>query len=506
MHGGEEGTDVDDGERCAVDVSLAPASVPDGGPGSAPVRAAAEALMDRCVDVGYELPSLYLEQGERLRCIAQRGYWHVYDGLPPGAGVLGSTYQSGRLQVVQDAATHAHYIPAIPQVAAEICAPLTFRGRTIGVLNVESRSPFTERDVENVRRMAETFSERLEELGGPPLESSAQRLARLIYELACVEDARRLTEMALEGAMHLTGLSGAALLRDDDDGRRALLSYVIRGPLGGLVDDAGPAVAAQLADYVAEATSSYACGVGDGEGFEAVHALRDRGVASLVVLALLTKGRRSGVVVLLGDRPAPELAALIPLLEMLAATLASMLDAAGTSAALVRSQRELAHQAMHDPLTGLANRGRLLSVLREELAAPRESGAPIALFVDLDGFKAVNDQHGHRIGDELLVAVADRLRTAARDTDLVARIGGDEFVVLCPHLATMEEAETVAARILQRLSAPFSVLGTRTDISGCIGIASGAGVTNAEDLIAAADRAMYQAKRTGTATWAVAST
>jgi diguanylate cyclase (GGDEF)-like protein len=193
---------------------------------------------------------------------------------------------------------------------------------------------------------------------------------------------------------------------------------------------------------------------------------------------------------------------------MLAAALASMLDAAGASAALQRSQRQLAHQAMHDPLTGVANRGRLLAVMRAEMARPRDGGTdngPIALFVDLDGFKGVNDSHGHRVGDELLVAVADRLRLAARDTDLVARLGGDEFVVLCARLATLDEAIAVGVRILDRLSAPFSVLGQQTSVTACIGIASGAGLTSAEDLIAAADRAMYAAKRSGKGTWAVAT-
>jgi diguanylate cyclase (GGDEF)-like protein len=471
------------------------------------VRDAAERLMDHCVELGYELPSLYLEQGERLRCVAQRGYWHVYDGVPPGAGIMGSTYETGRLHAVRDTAEHAHYIRAIPEVLSEVCTPLRFAGRTVGVLNVEWRAPLDDRDVDVVATLGDAFSVRLAELGGPEPESPAELLARLVHELACTSDGRRLAQLALDGAMRLSGLDGACLVPPQGE-RRGPVTTTARGRLGPLLEELPAAVSAQLADYVSQATSSYAAGVGDGEGFEAVHALRDRGVESLLVLSLLTKGRRNGVILLVGDRPAPELPSLVPLLEMLAAALASMLDAAGASAALQRSQRQLAHQAMHDPLTGVANRGRLLAVMRAEMSRPRDGvheRSPIVLFVDLDGFKGVNDQHGHRVGDELLVAVADRLRLAARDTDLVARLGGDEFVVLCARLATLDEAVAVGIRILDRLSAPFSVLGQQTAITACIGIASGADLDTAEDLIAAADRAMYEAKRSGKGTWAVAT-
>src|SRR5690349_14760573 len=99
------------------------------------VPAAAERLMDVLVEQGFELPSLYLERGGRLRCIAQRGYWQVYDGLAPGAGVMGSTFAADRTTVVRQTDEVPEYIRAIPDAVAEVCVPLRMDGRTIGVLN-----------------------------------------------------------------------------------------------------------------------------------------------------------------------------------------------------------------------------------------------------------------------------------------------------------------------------------------------------------------------------------
>ena len=92
------------------------------------------------VEAGFELPSLYLERGGRLRCIAQRGYWQVYDGLAPGAGVMGSTFAAGRTAVVRQTEDVQEYIRAIPDAISEVCVPLVLGGRTVGVLNVESRA------------------------------------------------------------------------------------------------------------------------------------------------------------------------------------------------------------------------------------------------------------------------------------------------------------------------------------------------------------------------------
>ncbi len=159
----------------------------------------------------------------------------------------------------------------------------------------------------------------------------------------------------------------------------------------------------------------------------------------------------------------------------------------------VRALEELARS---DPLTGLANRAALEQRLAEELQNTATTGRPLAvLFVDLDDFKLVNDTLGHRVGDELLVLVAARLRGLAREHDVMARFGGDEFVLLVPG-AGLGIAAEVAERVLEALGAPFALAGTEVNVSASIGIAVHTpGTTVGEgDLLRDADVAMYAAK------------
>jgi diguanylate cyclase (GGDEF)-like protein/PAS domain S-box-containing protein len=170
----------------------------------------------------------------------------------------------------------------------------------------------------------------------------------------------------------------------------------------------------------------------------------------------------------------------------------------------------LVHQAGHDALTGLPNR----HTLTQQLDA-MDDGAPAAtsdsasgwddvdrralLFVDLDRFKLVNDSLGHTVGDELLVAVARRLRNSVAEGDLVARIGGDEFVVLARSTPTAQTAETMAARLLTALHAPFRVGGRILYLTASIGIALPGPDMPAAGLLRAADLAMHGAKAAGKA-------
>lgn len=147
--------------------------------------------MELCLASGLNLPSIYLERGGRLRCVAQRGYWQVYDGLAPGAGVLGSTLATGETQVVRETGSRSDFIRAVPGVLAEVAVPIRIDGRTAGVFNVESRTALSVDDVQWVEAVGDAFGQRLGELGGPPPEAPAELLARLGYELACSTTATR---------------------------------------------------------------------------------------------------------------------------------------------------------------------------------------------------------------------------------------------------------------------------------------------------------------------------
>ncbi|XVV16476.1 diguanylate cyclase domain-containing protein [Actinoplanes sp. CA-131856] len=156
------------------------------------------------------------------------------------------------------------------------------------------------------------------------------------------------------------------------------------------------------------------------------------------------------------------------------------------SAQRSRAERALAHEATHDALTGLANRKKFLDALDAELAS---GAAPLILFCDLDGFKAVNDGLGHVAGDQLLRQVAVRLTGCVRGTDLLARYGGDEFVVLC-----RDASAEVVPRIEAAFAAPFVVTGEHASVGVSVGAVRAAPGDDAVSVLRRADGAMYEVK------------
>jgi diguanylate cyclase (GGDEF)-like protein len=156
--------------------------------------------------------------------------------------------------------------------------------------------------------------------------------------------------------------------------------------------------------------------------------------------------------------------------------------------------------AHHDPLTGLCNRAMLEERMDQALAQAGRDGSRFALlFCDLDGFKAINDQHGHETGDAILREVAARLSAGRRRGDTVARFGGDEFVVLLTDLAdTYLTAVGVARQLLAAIGMPFHIEDRKFSLSASIGITPfcDAGVSSSQ-LMSRADIAMYRAKRAG---------
>lgn len=173
---------------------------------------------------------------------------------------------------------------------------------------------------------------------------------------------------------------------------------------------------------------------------------------------------------------------------------------------LARRQQELEFLATHDPLTGLPNRTLILDRAEQMLArARRERALYAALFVDIDGFKAINDGLGHRAGDALLQAVATRLEGTIREVDTLGRLGSDEFVILADGIALAAGPELVAERVLDALRQPFELQGAeigRASITASIGVVVAAEHTAAE-LLRDADIAMYRAKLAGKNRYAV---
>jgi diguanylate cyclase (GGDEF)-like protein/PAS domain S-box-containing protein len=166
------------------------------------------------------------------------------------------------------------------------------------------------------------------------------------------------------------------------------------------------------------------------------------------------------------------------------------------------AEEELAFKALHDELTGLPNRALLLDHLRTSLARAARTDAVVGvLFIDLDDFKSVNDSFGHVAGDEFLIRVSERISGSLREADTAARIGGDEFVVVCDDLPDAGTATVVAQRIQASLSVDIPIRGQRVGAPASIGIAISTRASTAEELLRDADAAMYLAKRQGGQRW-----
>jgi len=161
-----------------------------------------------------------------------------------------------------------------------------------------------------------------------------------------------------------------------------------------------------------------------------------------------------------------------------------------------RSEQQLAHRALHDALTGLPNRILFLDRLTYALAqSARQESSLAVFFLDLDGFKGVNDRLGHLAGDALLKAMAGRLLAWVRPGDTVSRFGGDEFTVLVREVGGSEEATQIAERLTEAVRAPVGVEGEEISLTPSIGVVLGDSTQKPEDLLERADKAMYSAKR-----------
>jgi diguanylate cyclase (GGDEF)-like protein/PAS domain S-box-containing protein len=170
---------------------------------------------------------------------------------------------------------------------------------------------------------------------------------------------------------------------------------------------------------------------------------------------------------------------------------------------LKRTELNLQHLATHDPLTGLPNRYLMTDRLSQTLAHSERTGTIFAvLFLDVDDFKAINDAHGHEFGDLVLRAISATLVSTVRGSDTVARIGGDEFVVILETLGRREDASSVAGKILRSVAKPFTLKRHKERLTVSIGISvhpDNGG--DAEVLLRAADYAMYLAKGQGKNRW-----
>lgn len=177
------------------------------------------------------------------------------------------------------------------------------------------------------------------------------------------------------------------------------------------------------------------------------------------------------------------------------------------NARLRENERALEHMTRHDALTGLPNRVLLNDRIEHAVARARRSGRHVSLLmIDMDGFKLVNDLHGHSVGDQMLEMVAERLGKCVRETDTVARFGGDEFVILLEDLIEQNDALGVADKLIASINEPFDLTAGNMRVGVSVGIAYfPKDAPDAKQLLRRADMAMYSAKKSGRNRWQVYS-
>jgi diguanylate cyclase (GGDEF)-like protein len=448
---------------------------------SAPtVRDAATVVVEHLARNGL-MPSVYLEQGGRLRCQASRGYWQVYDGMPPSAGVIGRTFRTGTATDVADTAEHPDFLASVPSVVAELCLPLRIGDRTVGVLNAESPTPPDGGLRWELERCADLLARRIEQLGGPETTVlPAQRLARAVARMAALEDPEDIVRETVASALELARFESAMVALDDGDG--GLYVHHAHGPFAVIFSGLDARDLRAIAGWVDRGTSSYTVAEASGRGFAGHEVLRSAGAASLIVLPLATAGERLGVLVLADRTPHRLATEHVELLELLAVQAAGGLRMA---AAVL----ELRERAARDPLTGLGHHATFhdtLPAVRRSTAAGRQCAVLIA---DVDGFKRINDTRGHAAGDDVLRAMAALLRAAAPAGGRAFRIGGDEFALIFEC-----DGEAAAERVGWELR---SLAPDRLGSTVSIGLAlAGAGESD-EAVVARADGALYDVKRLG---------
>ncbi|HUY21625.1 MAG TPA: diguanylate cyclase [Acidimicrobiales bacterium] len=217
------------------------------------------------------------------------------------------------------------------------------------------------------------------------------------------------------------------------------------------------------------------------------------GLSSAVVVPLSARDEFFGVLAVgpVADGAQPD--------DILTERLSGVASLAGTALDGARLLDEVRHQALHDPVTDLGNSRLFEDRVTHAITLARRSGAGHALmFIDLDCFKVINDTHGHKIGDEVLAGVAERLLRVVREVDTVARIGGDEFGVVLQDVRHPEDVESVAQKIVSAVGTPFTVRGLTLSVGASVGIAMfPEGLDTYDSVVSRADTAMYAAKAGG---------
>jgi len=430
---------------------------------------ALQAIVDHLAAEDRFVPTVHLARAGRLRRVATSGQWVAEDGILPASGAVGRAYRTAS-DVVGAAAAGADGNEVVREGA---CLPILAAGRPVGVLDIRSNEPLATDDLQELRACAAALGRRLETHPEPTADGGARRLLRHMVDMAALEDGHAIAGALLGAALDLLPLQSAVLVRTTPAGARPTTAI---GPLANTLR------AARHEPIVARVRAGSSCAttaIPDAPAPADLAELRAAGIESLAAVGLHAGGELTGVLVLASGDRTPVSTDDVELLEQLAAHAASCLQAS-------ERLQSLRDRAASDPLTGLGHHATFHAALAESHRRPRTA----VVVCDLDGFKRLNDTHGHAHGDRVLCGVADAMSGALRRGDRLFRIGGDEFAAL---VAVESDAQALDAATRLR----DAVAAARLGVTASVGVAVPQDGETDASLLARADRALYAAKAGG---------
>lgn len=435
----------------------------------APSPAAACAVVaEQLVALGV-LPSIYVEQGERLRCLASRGYYALFDGIPPDAGLVGRCYRTGAVIFEDDVQTADGFLRSVTTVKTARCVPVRCGSRVVGVLSVESPSPITESQASEAGACAELLGRRLGELGRLDAASPGQRLARAAARTAGMEDPDAVIREAVAAAMDVAGMETAMIALRDADGR--FHAHHAAGPLADVFTTLSRGELASLGRWVDPGTTMVSMADATGKGDTVAETLRQAGAGALLVVPLAVGRAKLGFLALADRSTLPADTERTELIELLGVQAAAQLR--GLAAVV-----ELRDRAARDPLTGLGHERTFQARLPRRREAAAATGQKVALVLaELDS-----------TSDELLRGMAGVLADVGPEGTSAFRLGGDEFALLvdADRSGAQELAWQLQSQVRERLGVTLS-----------IGVAIADQGETDEQLVGRADAAVGEVRRRG---------
>jgi diguanylate cyclase (GGDEF)-like protein len=386
------------------------------------------------------LPSIYLQQGERLRCLASRGYYAIHDGLVPEAGLVGRCYRTGEVVDTPDVLTSESFLRSASTVKTARCAPIQMGSHVIGVLCIESAAPIGAEQASEATRAVELLSRRLAEIGALDQPSPGQRLARAAARAAHMEDPDAVVREASAAAMDVAGMESVLVALRDADGR--FHAHHAAGPLADVFSTLSGGELVAMARWVEPGTSLLSMADATGRGDGVAETLRQAGAGALLVVPLAVGRARLGFMAL-ADRStlAPETER-TELIELLCVQAAAQLR--GLAAVV-----ELRDRAARDPLTGLGHQAAFERRLPKRRATAAENGKKVAV---------VLAEVDEVTGDDVLRNLAQLLGELSPGG--AYRLGGDEFALLVDAAdrgAAQEVAWQLQAQARERLGVTLSI-------------------------------------------------